>query len=48
MSVTQPENATTSYTYNGDGTLATKMDAKGQVLTYAYDANGRLITVTKR
>jgi YD repeat-containing protein len=29
ISVTNPENGTVNYTYNGDNTLAIKVDAKG-------------------
>ena len=35
QSVTNPENGTTSYTYNADGTMATKTDAKGQQMVYS-------------
>jgi len=45
QSVTNPENGTTSYTYNADGTMNTKTDAKGQVLSYLYDSLGRLTQV---
>jgi len=45
QSVTNPENGTTSYTYNADGTMNTKTDAKGQVLSYFYDSLGRLTQV---
>jgi len=34
-----------TYTYNADGTLATKTDAKSQKLTYTYDGYGRLLQV---
>ena len=33
-----------SYTYNTDGTLATKTDAKGLVIGYTYDSQKRLLT----
>ena len=39
-------NGTTSYTYNADGTLATRTDPKGQVTTYSYDNYQRVTTVT--
>ena len=52
-SVTMPEmgasgstGGTTSYTYNADGTLATRTDPKSQVTKYAYDSYQRVITVT--
>ena len=46
QSATNPENGTVSYTYNADGTMATKLDAKGQTLKYAYDSYGRVLTVS--
>jgi len=42
ISATNPENGAVSYTYNADGTLATKHDANGNTLTYTYDTYGRL------
>ena len=51
-SMTSPEtgtsssNGTTSYTYNVDGTLATRTDPKGQVTTYTYDTYQRVTKVT--
>jgi RHS repeat-associated protein len=42
QSVTNPENGTTSFTYNADGTMDTRTDAKGQTLSYDYDYLGRL------
>ena len=45
QSVTNPESGTTSYTYNPDGTMATKTDAKNQVISYFYDTMGRLTQV---
>jgi RHS repeat-associated protein len=42
-----PENGTTTYTYNNDGTLATKIDAKNQKIAYAYDAYQRIQTITR-
>ncbi len=36
-SATNPENGTVSYTYNADGTLATRTDARGQRTEYSYD-----------
>jgi YD repeat-containing protein len=43
QSATNPENGTVSYTYNSDGTLATKTDAKGVVTEYNYDSQKRLL-----
>ena len=45
-SATNPENGTVSYTYNADGTLATKKDAKQNTESYAYDTYGRLTGIT--
>jgi len=33
----QPESGTVSFTYNADGTVATKTDAKNQQVQYSYD-----------
>jgi RHS repeat-associated protein len=41
-SETHPESGTKSYTYNADGTLASRKDAKGQVTKYSYDSYQRL------
>ena len=38
---TAPENGTTQYFYNGDGTLQYKQDQKGQKTQYTYDQYGR-------
>ena len=46
-SVTQPETGTTSFTYNSDGTMATKTDAKSQQTQYTYDSYGDLIQVSR-
>ena len=46
QSATNPENGTVSYTYNADGTVATKTDARFQILTYSYDSMGRLQQVS--
>ncbi|HTR35829.1 MAG TPA: RHS repeat-associated core domain-containing protein [Bryobacteraceae bacterium] len=46
LSATNPENGTVTYTYNGNHTLASKTDAKGQQLTYQYDSYNRLTSVT--
>jgi RHS repeat-associated protein len=42
LSAINPENGTVSYTYNSNGLLASKTDAKGQVFTYFYDIYNRL------
>ena len=47
LTATNPENGTVTYTYNGDQTLATKTDAKGQKIAYTYDTNKRM-TMTQR
>jgi len=44
-SATNPENGTVTYTYNGDGLLATKTDAKSQVLYFFYDTKHRLLRI---
>ena len=38
----EPETGTTSFTYNGDGSVHTKTFGTGNVVTYAYDSNGRM------
>ena len=41
LTVTDPENFTTTHTYNADGTRATTRDANGHWTTFVtYDANG--------
>jgi YD repeat-containing protein len=47
MSAANPENGTVSYTYNADGTLATKVDARNQKVEYVYDSYQR-VTQVKR
>ena len=47
-SATNPESGTTSYTYNADGTLASKKDANGNTETYTYDAYQRLTGIPDR
>jgi RHS repeat-associated protein len=47
LSATNPENGTVTYTYNSDGTLATKTDAKSQQVQYTYDSLKR-VTIVKR
>jgi RHS repeat-associated protein len=46
LSATNPENGTVSYTYNTDGTQATKTDANGQQFTFGYDSYKRPTTVS--
>ena len=41
-SETHPESGTKTYAYNTDGTLATRIDAKGQKTVYSYDSYERL------
>ena len=45
MSAVNPENGTVSYTYNADGTPASKIDANGGKETYHYDSYKRLDTI---
>jgi RHS repeat-associated protein len=45
QSATNPENGTVNYTYNGDGNLTTKTDAKGQKIVYTWDSSKRLTQV---
>ena len=47
VSATNPENGTVTYTYNSNGTLATKVDAKNIRTVYGYDALNRTISVAK-
>jgi len=47
MSTTNPENGTVNYTYNADGTLATKIDAKGQKTGYTYNANMQVTQIQR-
>ncbi len=46
-SVTQPESGTVTYTYNSDGTLATRTDAKSQRAVYTYDAYQELQQISR-
>ncbi|HUS08289.1 MAG TPA: RHS repeat-associated core domain-containing protein [Bryobacteraceae bacterium] len=45
QSVTNPESGTVTFTYNANGDVATKTDAKGQRAEYSYDGNRRVISV---
>ena len=47
-SATNPESGAVSYTYNADGTLASKKDANGNTETYTYDAYQRLTGIPDR
>jgi YD repeat-containing protein len=38
LTATNPENGTVSYTYNYDGTLQSKTDAKNIKAEYSYDS----------
>jgi YD repeat-containing protein len=42
ISDTQPESGTTTYAHNAAGNVITTTDAKGQIITFAYDADDRL------
>jgi RHS repeat-associated protein len=42
-----PEAGITQLTYNSDGTLATKTDAKNQQIQYSYDPYGRVIQISR-
>ena len=46
-SATQPETGTVSFTYNADGTLAAKTDAKSNQTQYTYDSYGELTQVAR-
>ena len=45
MSETNPENGTTSYTYNGVHEVTSRTDAKGQQTQHSYDSYNRLTEV---
>ncbi len=47
QSATNPENGTITYTYNANNKIATKTDAKGQVVKYTYDSYARLTEVQR-
>jgi RHS repeat-associated protein len=42
---TMPETGTTNYTYNSNGTLAYKIDAKNQKTAYTYDGQARVTLI---
>src|SRR5436189_1268377 len=44
-SATHPESGTVSYTYNSDGTVATRIDAKNQKTAYVYDTYKRVTQI---
>lgn len=46
LSGTNPENGTISYTYDGEGNLRTKSDARGVTTTFAYDPLDRVESKT--
>jgi RHS repeat-associated protein len=46
-SATNPENGTVNYGYNSFGKIASKTDAKGQVVVYSYDSYARLTQVQR-
>ncbi|HAM50579.1 MAG TPA: hypothetical protein DCP92_07725 [Nitrospiraceae bacterium] len=46
IAVTGPNNATTTSTYDANGNLLSKTDAKGNTTTYTYDSNGNMLTMT--
>jgi RHS repeat-associated protein len=47
MSVNHPESGSVTYTYNSNGTVASKVDAKNQKMEYVYDSYQR-VTQIKR
>jgi YD repeat-containing protein len=46
-STTNPENGTTTFDYNSDGTLLRKTDAKGQKVEYVYDGLKRVVEISR-
>ena len=38
------QNKTESYTYNANGTMATKSDRNGVITSYTYDCHSRLLS----
>jgi RHS repeat-associated protein len=47
LSAQNPESGTVTYTYHPDGTMATKVDAKGQKTELVYDSYKRVTQVKK-
>jgi RHS repeat-associated protein len=45
--VTNPENGTTEFQYNTDGTVQWKKDAKGNRIEYSYDAHQRVTQIRR-
>jgi YD repeat-containing protein len=46
-STTNPENGTTTFDYNTDGTLLRRTDAKGQKVEYVYDGLKRVVEINR-
>lgn len=46
-SVAHPESGSVTYTYNADGTVATKVDAKNQKIAYTYDSYKRVTQIQR-
>ncbi|HDZ39141.1 MAG TPA: RHS repeat protein, partial [Marinobacter sp.] len=46
IEVRNPDTGTTTFTYDEAGNVATRTDAKGQVVSYTYDALNRLVLVS--
>ncbi len=46
LSATNPESGTVSYTYDTNGVMLTKTDAKGQQFTYGYDGYKRMTSIS--
>lgn len=44
ISTVNPETGTTGYSYDGDGNVKTKTDARSVMTTYTYDALNRLVS----
>ncbi len=45
LSATNPENGTVTYTYNANGMVATRTDAKNQQTQYSYDGFNRVTQI---